>query len=319
MELSFWTPTWEVLVGMLLMEMIVGDRGGALHPVVLMGKSLRWFELKLEGAGLWNRRGGVLLSCVLIAFWSTAGWMIFSVLNSKSDILGFLFLSILGGWLIACKSLIEHTQVVSPGRDGDLEGMREAVGWIVGRDTSSMDEEGCRRASVESLAESLVDGILTPIFFYVIGGIGAVVIFKVISTMDSMVGYKNDRYLYFGWAGARLDDVCNWIPARLSWVLISMVAWMDPRFYGGKALSVGWRFQHHLPGFNSGWPEATLAGAMDRRLVGPIYRDGHLETELWIGDAESPPCGSPKDLSRARHLILEVSVAGCFVALLFLI
>jgi len=313
-ELSFWTPSWEVLLGILFVEIILGDKGGSWHPVVLMGRSLKWMELKLESFGLWNRMGGVTLAVFLACFWLGVTWGAFELVVSSSDFLGYIFLAIIGGWLLACRSLIEHTLQISPGKDGDVIAMREAVGMIVGRDTSSMDEEGCRRAGVESLAESFLDGILTPLFFYAVFGMGGVVLFKVISTMDSMVGYKNDRYHEFGWAGARLDDLLNWVPARLSWLLISFVAFLDPRFHGTKALKVGWRDQHFLPGYNSGWPEATAAGALDRRLVGPIWRDGKLETEIWIGDPDSPPCGSPQDIGQARILILEVAIfLSCIV------
>jgi adenosylcobinamide-phosphate synthase len=137
--------------------------------------------------------------------------------------------------------------------------------------------------------------------------------------MDSMVGYRSERYLMFGWAGARLDDLFNWVPARLSWCLISLVAFLDPRFHGLKALKVGWKDHHHLPGFNSGWPEATVAGAMDRKLVGPIWKDGKLATELWIGHPDSAPCGTPEDLGLARQLILEVTALAVLMLLLGLL
>jgi len=317
-ELSFWEPSWELLLGMLLVEGILGDRGGAFHPVVLMGKSLRWLEIRLESVGMWNRWGGSLLAVFLLAFWTGMTSLFFEVSQLGSEWLAYSFLAVLGGWFIACRSLLEHTLTISPGCDGNLSDMRNAIAMIVGRDTSMMDEDGCRRAGVESLAESLVDGILTPLFFFALWGVGGIVIFKVISTMDSMVGYRSERYEKFGWAGARLDDVFNWVPARLSWLLISAVAFLDPRFHGWKALVIGWRDQHHLPGFNSGWPEATAAGALDRRLVGPIWRNGELETELWIGHQDSPPCGSPLDLSRARHLTLEVSVFSTLILFIWL-
>jgi adenosylcobinamide-phosphate synthase len=240
-------------------------------------------------------------------------------LNVIFESLGFLYLSFLGGWLIACKSLLEHTVLISPKSDGDLPAMRQATAMIVGRDTSAMDEKGCRRAGIESLSESFVDGILTPLVCFAGLGIGGIVIFKVISTMDSMVGYRNERYHQFGWAGARLDDLFNWIPARLSWLVLSAVAFIDPRLYGKKALWVGWNDQHVLPGYNSGWPEATTAGALNRRLVGPIWKNGRLETEVWIGDTKSPDAGSSPDLVLARHLIGEATALSCLLLFLWLL
>src|SRR5262249_43439768 len=151
---------------------------------------------------------------------------------------------------------------------------------LVGRDTDRLDDAACRRATVESLSESITDGFVSPICWYVVAGLPGLVLFKVVSTMDSMVGYKTPRYLRFGWCGARLDDVMNYVPARLTYVLVAIAAAIVPACSIRKALRVGWTQHALLPSPNSGWSEAAVAGAIQRRLVGPIWRDGVLVTDL---------------------------------------
>jgi adenosylcobinamide-phosphate synthase len=214
--------------------------------------------------------------------------------------------------------LIEHARDVSPRAEGNLDLMRTNIAKIVGRDTDKMDEKNCRRAAIESLAESLVDGILTPIFFFVLAGLPGMLIFKVISTMDSMVGYKNERYNNFGWAGARLDDLCNFIPARLCWLSLVLLSFFIPRVSAKGAWRIGRRDQHYLPGFNSGWPEAAMAGALGCRLVGPIYQDGQLTTDLWLGNAEAPEGGSVEHQRLAETLVSATTVVWVVIGIAIL-
>jgi adenosylcobinamide-phosphate synthase len=182
-----------------------------------------------------------------------------------------------------------------------------------------MDGAACRRAAVESLSENLTDGFVSPLFWYVIAGLPGIVVFKVVSTMDSMVGYKTPRYLRFGWCGARLDDVMNYVPARLTWLTIAAVAAVLPAYSGRKAWSVGLRQHGLLLGPNSGWSEAATAGALERRLVGPIWLKGVQVTDLWIGDGSDPPLETAGDLMRAAMLAvlsgLVVAAVGCAVLL----
>jgi adenosylcobinamide-phosphate synthase len=176
-----------------------------------------------------------------------------------------------------------------------------------------MDGEACRRAAIESLSENLVDGFVSPIFWYVLLGAPGIVLFKVASTMDSMVGYKTPRYLKFGWCGARLDDLLNLLPARLTWLLIALVAALVPGGSGRKALAVGWRQHAIVPGPNAGWSEAAAAGAIRRKLIGPIWAKGRLVTEVWLGDPDDPPAGSAADYRRAAAVV--TGTAALFAAL----
>jgi adenosylcobinamide-phosphate synthase len=177
-----------------------------------------------------------------------------------------------------------------------------------------MDAAACRRAAIESLSENLTDGFTSPVFWYVVAGLPGLLLFKVASTMDSMVGYKTPRYLRFGWCGARLDDVMNYVPARLTWLLIAGVASVLPRFSGRKAIVVGLAQHAVLPGPNSGWSEAATAGALERKLVGPIWMQGRLVTDTWLGDERDPPVETRDDLQRATRLVMTTGIAATALA-----
>jgi adenosylcobinamide-phosphate synthase len=184
------------------------------------------------------------------------------------------------------------------------------VSALVGRDTDRMDAAACRRAAVESLSENLTDGFVSPLFWYALAGLPGVVLFKVVSTMDSMVGYRTDRYLKFGWCGARLDDLMNYVPARLTWLIVAGVAALLPSYSGGKAWRVGSEQHALLLGPNSGWSEAGTAGAIQRRIVGPIWLNGVLVTDRWIGDPSDPPLESGADVTRALILAVATGIAA---------
>jgi len=216
--------------------------------------------------------------------------------------------------LLALGDLLQHVwRIEAAVRAGDLSRARRAVSALVGRDTDQMDGAACRRAAVESLSENLTDGFVSPVFWYVLGGLPGLVLFKVVSTMDSMVGYKTPRYLRFGWCGARLDDVMNYLPARITWVVIAALAALLPAYSGRKAWSVGLRQHQLLLGPNAGWSEAATAGALGRQIVGPVWLKGVQVTDLWIGDASDPPLGTAADMRRAMML---VALSGLVVAAL---
>ena len=155
---------------------------------------------------------------------------------------------------------------------------------------------------------------MSPLFWYALAGPPGLVAFKVFSTLDSMVGNRSERYLRFGWFSARTDDALNWIPARLTWLLTALAALAVPRAAPLPALAVGWRQHAVVPGPNSGWSEAAMAGALRRRLVGPIAQGGVRVTDVWLGDPGSPPAGEEAgDVPRAMAL---AAVAGLLAAAL---
>ncbi|XAW88313.1 adenosylcobinamide-phosphate synthase CbiB [Vibrio sp. CDRSL-10 TSBA] len=170
-------------------------------------------------------------------------------------------------------------------RRGDIAEARIKLSYIVGRDTRSLDKDKITRATVETVAENTVDGIIAPLFYLFIGGVPLAMAYKAVNTLDSMVGYKNERYRELGCVSARIDDAANFIPARLTWLLFSGAAWLLKQDYKA-AFIIGWRdrYQHKSP--NCAWSEAAVAGALGIRLGGPNQYFGEWVNKPWIGDAQ---------------------------------
>jgi adenosylcobinamide-phosphate synthase len=292
-----------------------GDPAYPFHPVRLIGRLLQTIETALRRAGADGYGGGIAL-CVLLAAASLTVVFIF--------VRGAFALGSWLGWaahifllysFLALGDLLRHGRDIERAvRSDDLPAARKAVSKLVGRDTEPMDGAACRRAAVESLSESLTDGFTSPLFWYVIGGLPLLTLFKVVSTMDSMVGFKTPRYLQFGWCGARLDDVMNFVPARATWLLVAAVSAVLPGYSGWKALRIGLEQHAVLPGPNAGWSEAAVAGALQRRLVGPIWLNGQLVTDRWLGDPADPPLESSDDFERASRLVAVSGLCAASVA-----
>lgn len=304
MELSGIAPRADLLAAAIALDILCGDPVYGWHPVRLVGRLLTWTEARLRSLGADGRLGG----CSLFAILATAGGgLAVAVLSAlyhlhvSLGLVGHLFVLYSG---LALGDLLKHgSQVDDAAERGDVAASRSAVARLVGRDVDTMDSIACRRAAIESLGENLVDGFTAPILWYALAGIPGIVIFKIVSTMDSMVGYKTDRYLRFGWCGAHLDDLMNWFPARLAWPLIAMAAAVLPGCSAWKALRVGWSQHRVVPGPNPGWSEASAAGAIQRRLIGPIRLGGRLVTDIWLGDPGDAPAGTGSDYRRAVGLI----------------
>jgi adenosylcobinamide-phosphate synthase len=301
------------------LDLVVGDPEYRWHPVRLVGATLAWLEARLRARGLDGRGGGILLFALLVSMWGGAlcaiGWAAL----------------LLGAWpawtihslilysLLALGDLVRHVRRVdqAAGR-GDAAAARVAIAHLVGRDTDRMDEAACRRAAIESLSENLTDGFTSPVCCYAIGGLPGLLLFKIVSTMDSMVGYRTPRYLYFGWCGARLDDLLNFAPARLTWLLIAATAACVPGASARKAFVCGLRQHAVLPGPNSGWSEAATAGAIQRRLVGPIWMKGEPVTDAWIGDPLDPPAADHADVVRALRVVVATGCVAASMAAIWL-
>ncbi len=245
--------------------------------------------------------------------WAGGAWALLFELEATSHIAGtaFHFLSVY--IFLALGDLLKHCDEVDL-RGDDLVAARQAAGKLVGRDTDRMDAAGCRRAAVESLAENLVDGFIAPVFWYALAGLPGLVLFKAASTMDSMIGYQNDRYRLFGWCAARLDDTLTLVPARLAWLLIALSALLIPRASGSKACRIAWSQHGVVPGPNPGWSEGAMAGAIQRRLVGPIWLAGDLVTETWVGDPADPPAEESADYRLARRVALLAAAIALALA-----
>jgi adenosylcobinamide-phosphate synthase len=313
-DLSVLAPTYPVLLGAVALDALFGDPTYRLHPVRLIGKTLSACETMLRAARFDGYGGGCALLGLLILIWVAAPCTILLAIDTYLPwavwpVLVFLVFSLIAlgdlighGWAVEHK-LLQH----------DLTGARQAVSRLVGRDTQQLDAPACRRAVIESLAESLVDGFISPLFWYTVLGLPGLLLFKVVSTMDSMVGYKTPRYLRFGWCGARSDDLMNWLPARLTWLLMTVVAAVSPGTSAAKAFRIGWQQHALVPGPNSGWSEAATAGALQHRLVGPIWQEGMLVTDLWLGDPHDPPAGEAQDFTNACRFIIVVGAGSVFL------
>lgn len=310
----------------LILDILLGDPQYAWHPIRVTGKVLSAGESRLRALGLDGRFGGFLLFLILAAVCGGGAWAIAAGLRragaaAGQPALGFtlewLWEAYLGYSLLALGDLIAHgRRIAKAAEGGSLEAARRAAGMLVGRDTDRMDAAACNRAAVESLAESLVDGVLAPLFWFALLGLPGLIVFKIASTMDSMVGYKDARYLHFGWFGARLDDGMNYLPARLCPLLIAAWSALVPGFSARGAWRTSLDQHAVLPGPNKGWSETAAAGALGIRLAGPIYKHGNLVNALWIGPAAAPEGGSTRDVM--RMIALAYGTTALFMALAWL-
>jgi adenosylcobinamide-phosphate synthase len=308
-------PSVIVLAAAVVLDLLVGDPVYPLHPIRLMGRTLAWFESALRRVGADGYGGGIALFFLLSIVWVGGSVAAVACLHWWNRRAALVFQIFLAYSCLALHDLLKHSWAVErAAQRGDLKGARAAIAQLVGRDTDRMDIAACRRAAIESLSENLTDGFVTPIAWFVVAGLPGLVLFKVVSTMDSMVGNKTPRYLRFGWCGARTDDVMNFIPARLTWLLISAICVFMSQCSAAKALRVGWRQHAILPGPNSGWSEAATAGGIQRRLIGPIWMSGQMVTDVWVGDASDPPAGDETDVRRASMLVGTTGIVAAVVA-----
>lgn len=309
-------PHSGALAAALVIDGALGDPVYRAHPVRLIGRALQAIEGGLGRLGATGYFGGVALFVALAAIW--VGGISTAVVAARqaSAALGWgLHLFVLYSFLALGDLLAHGWRVERALRRGDLPAARQSLAHLVGRDTDRMSAGACRRATIESLSENLTDGFTSALFWYVIAGLPGLVLFKVVSTMDSMVGYKTPRYLRFGWCGARLDDLMNFVPARLTWLLVAIAAAAVPGCSGRKALRIGWQQHALLPGPNAGWSEAAVAGAIQGRLVGPIWMNGCQVTDRWLGDPADAPVETSRDFLRAVAVVIVAGILGSAVAI----
>ena len=260
-----------------------------MHPVVVIGKLISLAD-KHFNRYHYRKIKGLLLLCNLVFFGAALGWLL--------GMLGGFIEIILIAILIAQKSLSEHVSAVSSGCRKSLVGGRLAVAHIVGRDTSTMEEPEVIRAAIESAAENFSDGVVAPIFWYLVAGLPALIVYKCVNTADSMIGYKTKTYQEFGWASARLDDFLNWMPARLSAIIL---LWSKGNlFLKGWSVVISDAKRHRSP--NAGWPEAAMAYGLDIALAGPRSYEGKVENFAWVNERGNRSV-KPHDIQRALHLL----------------
>jgi len=267
-----------------VLDLLLGDPRWLPHPVRLVGRSARILEAALPRMLGRNQFSGLIFTLLIVG---GAGWGTWALIRLASGVhygLGLATTTYLLYASFAARDLDAHaTRVAKALQRDDLPAAREKLSRIVGRDTAALDEREVVRGAVESVAESTLDGVLAPLFFAAIGGAPAAIAFKAASTLDSMVGHKTERYLRFGWASARLDDVLNWIPARLAKLIYpaaSLLIGLRP----GTTWTISWRDGRNSPSPNAGISEAALAGALGVRLGGTNTYDGIPEDRPFVGD-----------------------------------
>ena len=299
-----------------LVDPVIGDPNSRWHPVVLMGKLISaletWFYQQEDSDGKKFAMGAMLvLITLLVSYEAAAAIMMLSYRipwSFGSAVVGGILLS----FTISPKSLAKagkgiYTLLIL----GELEEARQKVGWIVGRDTENLDDSEIARAAVETIAENTVDGIIAPLFFFVIGGVPLAVLYRAANTMDSMIGYKNDKYLYFGRAAAKLDDVLNYIPARITGVLFIFAAWVLGFDYK-NAYRVMLRDAEKHPSPNGGYAEATVAGALHVRLGGVNSYFGKKHFRAYMGDVIEMI--APKHIMESIRMMYTVTVMFILIA-----
>lgn len=275
-----WIYSWQEIVSMtaaaIALDWLIGDPKWPTHPVILIGRFIRWAESKLhkeketlgESSG-WLRTKGLLLTVSTVALSFSVMLLLILAAHSIHEWLGYLVCTWFISTTIAIKGLKDAAYLVyNPLRGGNLTDARKYTGYIVGRDTDELDEEELTRAVVETVAENIVDAVIAPLFYALIGGAPLAMLYRASNTLDSMVGYRNDRYRHFGWASARWDDAVNWIPARLTGLLLILVALLQPGLSAKRAAAAIRRFAHLHPSPNSGIPESAVAGALGIELGG---------------------------------------------------
>ncbi len=285
------------------------------HPVTWIGALITALERQLNHASdgdTARRTAGTLTALGVIGLCAAVAGLVTTLLPGGT--LGAVLTGVLAWPLVASRAMHDHIAAVArPLAQSDLPGARHAVSMIVGRDPSQLDPPGIARAALESLAENTSDGIVAPLFWGVLFGLPGIAAYKAINTLDSMIGHRTPRHAAFGWASARIDDLANLIPARLTGLLFAAVA---RRPWAALACMARDARHHRSP--NAGWPEGAMAGALGVRLSGPrIYAD-HVAQEPWL-NGRAPDPGAA-DLTRGLALYLRAMLAlGALLALLALI
>ena len=307
---------WAVLGGFVL-DALFGDPAWLPHPVVYMGKAISKLE-KFLRPRLPKTPQGELLGGAIVAFCLPVGTFLLTGLvcwgaARLHPLLGLAVQMFWCGQALAARGLVqESTNVYKELKKPDLPGARKAVSRIVGRDTAELTAEGVTKAAVETVAENASDGVIAPLLYMLIGGAPLALTYKAINTMDSMLGYKNERYFYFGRVPAKLDDVANYIPSRLAGLL-----WVAAAALTGNSARGAWKIwrrdrrRHASP--NSAQTESACAGALGVQLAGPAYYFGQYYPKLTIGDALRPI--EPEDILRANRMMVAESILALAIGL----
>jgi adenosylcobinamide-phosphate synthase len=285
----FLNSSAALLMAAFFLDLAVGDPRWLPHPVILMGKVISYGEQwLLSGHSRRDFLAGMALSLFVIALSAATAWTLVALFDLLPFWLSFVATAALGSATLATRGLLAAVKLIETTlRAGNIVVAREKLSHVVGRETASLNQDKVLRASLESLSESTCDGIVAPLFYLFLGGVPLAMAYKAVSTLDSMIGYRTERYFYFGKFAARLDDTLNFIPARLT-ALFIVIATVAARLNPASALRVAWRDHANHLSPNAGYPEAALAGAFGIQLGGPsIYFDKEIY-KPYMGDDLKP-------------------------------
>lgn len=292
-----------------LLDLALGDPSWLPHPVVGFGKLIAWGEHRLNKGRHRKLKGAIMTlaldAIVFLVVWGVLRW------GTSWPVVYYPLSVILIFYCLAGTTLIREVRQVFLAVDRSLEDGRRQVARIVGRDTSELSEQEIRTAALETLAENLSDGVIAPLFWLMVGGVPAMLTYKMINTQDSMIGYRTERYKDFGCWAARIDDIANYIPARLTALLMLMAA---PLWGRWKGFSFVRKYGRHHASPNSGYPEAALAGILDCRFGGPHYYFGQLFPKPYIGRNDRPL--TTEDMKKAIRINRTAEVLMIFLSLI---
>ena len=276
-----------------LLDLVLGDPTQLPHPIVWFGKMISFGEHRLN-KGTHRRLKGALMSIAFIVMVFSVIWLLRSLLSHLPSYFLLLFDALAIFYCLAGTTLIREVRAVFLALDRSLDEGRKQVARIVGRDTSELSAQEVRTAALETLAENLSDGVIAPLFWFALLGTPGMLAYKMVNTLDSMIGYKTERYRDFGCWAAHIDDIANYIPARLTALLIILGDWcwvlgvshhLSPITH---YLNFVWKNGRNHASPNSGYPEAALAGILDCRFGGPHYYFGQLFDKPYIGENDRP-------------------------------
>lgn len=297
-----------------ILDLIIGDPHGLYHPIRLVGNLIGLLEKHMNKKSDSPDRQmvmGWLMALIVITLSSGIPLLLLLLAYHIHPVCGLVLETVMCWQLLATKSLKDESmKVYRKLKKHDLQGSRHAVSMIVGRDTEVLDETGVTKAAVETVAENTSDGVIAPMFYMAIGGAFLGWMYKSINTMDSMVAYKNDRYLYFGRIPAYLDDIANYIPARLAGLLMVLASFLV-RLDGTHAFAIFNRDRYNHASPNSAQTEAVMAGALNVQLAGDAWYFGELHKKKTIGDDIRPM--EAEDIVRANKLLYGTAVVSLVI------
>ena len=297
-----------------ILDLIIGDPHGLYHPIRLVGNLIALLEKRMNRKTDSSNRQmvmGWLMALIVITLSSGIPLLLLLLAYRIHPVCRLILETIMCWQLLATKSLKDESmKVYRKLKKHDLQGSRHAVSMIVGRDTEVLDETGVTKAAVETVAENTSDGVIAPMLYMAIGGAFLGWMYKSINTMDSMVAYKNDRYLYFGRIPAYLDDIANYIPARLAGVMMILASFIV-RLDGAHAFAIFKRDRYNHASPNSAQTEAVMAGALNVQLAGDAWYFGELHKKKTIGDDIRPV--EAEDIVRANKLLYGTAVVSLVI------